>query len=60
MESVKNALTAATLVKTKEFDGGFPALSPDPCDATTPHGYLGIEATVVKKITDWILEVQSQ
>jgi len=58
--SVKDALTSASVVKTKEFDGGFPALSADPCDATTPHGYLGVEAKVVKKITDWILELQTQ
>lgn len=25
-----------------------------PCEAMSPHGYLGIEATVVKRITDWI------
>jgi len=60
MESIRNALTAARKIKTKEFDGGFPALSPDPCDATTAHGYLGIEPTVVEKITDWIDEVQRE
>lgn len=60
MESVKTALTGVATIKTKEFDGGFPALSPNPCDATTPHGYLGIEPTVVKKITDWIQELQAQ
>ena len=59
LESVRDALTSAALVKTKEFDEGFPALSSDPCDATTPHGYLGVEPKVVKKITDWIAEVQS-
>jgi len=60
IESVRDALTAAVTVKTKEFDGGFPALSPDPCDATTAHGYLGIEPQVVKKISDWISEIPSK
>lgn len=26
----------------------------DPCEAFSPHGYLGIEATVVQRIADWI------
>jgi pimeloyl-ACP methyl ester carboxylesterase len=26
----------------------------DPCQAISPHGYLGIEATVVQRIGDWI------
>ena len=26
----------------------------DPCRAHSPHGYLGIEATVVQRIADWI------
>jgi len=26
----------------------------DPCQAASPHGYLGIEATVVQRIGDWI------
>lgn len=59
VDSVRQALTAASVVKTKEFDDGFPALSPDPCDATTAHGYLGIEPEVVKKITNWIDYVQN-
>jgi len=58
LESVKNALTSAVSVKTKEFDDGFPALSPDPCDATTAPGYIGIEPRVVQKITEWIDETQ--
>jgi hypothetical protein len=26
----------------------------DPCEAMSPHGYLGIEADVVRRISDWI------
>jgi hypothetical protein len=30
------------------------ALRGDPCQAMSPHGYLGIEDSVVAKITEWI------
>ena len=26
----------------------------DPCQAASPHGYLGIEAAVIQRIGDWI------
>jgi hypothetical protein len=29
-------------------------LQSDPCDAYSPHGYLGIEADVVQRIANWI------
>jgi len=29
-------------------------LGSDPCEALSPHGYLGIEADVVQRISDWI------
>jgi predicted alpha/beta-hydrolase family hydrolase len=58
MESIKDALVSAPKIKTADFDGGFPALSANPCDATTPHGYLGVESEVVEKITNWIMKVQ--
>jgi hypothetical protein len=29
-------------------------LQSDPCEAMSPHGYLGIEADVVRRISDWI------
>jgi pimeloyl-ACP methyl ester carboxylesterase len=29
-------------------------LQSDPCEAMSPHGYLGIEADVVQRISDWI------
>jgi len=33
---------------------GFPALSTD-CEALSPHGYFGIEPTVVTRISSWII-----
>lgn len=53
-ESIALALTSSTKIEVEDFDEGFPALSADGCDATTPHGYIGIEPKVVKKITKWI------
>ena len=35
------------------FEGGAPAES-GPCEARSPHGYLGLEPDVVKAIVDWI------
>jgi dienelactone hydrolase len=29
-------------------------LQSDPCDALSPHGYLGIEGDVVQRVSDWI------
>jgi hypothetical protein len=29
-------------------------LQSDPCEAMSPHGYLGIEADVVQRISGWI------
>jgi hypothetical protein len=26
----------------------------DPCEAFSPHGYLGIEASVIQRIATWI------
>lgn len=37
-----------------EFVGGSPPISTDPCQAQTPHGYLGIENSVVNNIASWI------
>jgi hypothetical protein len=35
------------------FDGGDPPQS-RPCEARAAHGYLGLDAQVVKAIADWI------
>jgi pimeloyl-ACP methyl ester carboxylesterase len=36
------------------FEGGDPAQS-KPCEARAAHGYLGLDAAVVKAIADWIV-----
>ena len=36
------------------FEGGAPAQS-KPCEARAAHGYLGLDAAVVKAIADWIV-----
>ena len=35
-------------------------LQSDPCEAYSPHGYLGIEAEVVQRIADWIRATPSR
>ena len=47
------ALSGAAAKEFKMFTGGSPPRSP-PCEANSQHGYLGIEANVVKAIADWI------
>jgi hypothetical protein len=32
----------------------------DPCEGMSPHGYLGIEGTVVQRISDWIRTVDGR
>jgi len=49
MSRLKNAPRKELLT----FDGGDPPRS-GPCDALAAHGYLGIDAEVVKAIADWI------
>jgi hypothetical protein len=36
------------------FEGGSPPQS-GPCEALAAHGYVGLDAQVVKAIADWIL-----
>ena len=36
------------------FEGGDPPESA-PCEARAAHGYLGLDAAVVKAIADWIV-----
>jgi hypothetical protein len=48
------AAFSATTVKSHQiWEGGDPPRSA-PCNALSPHGYLGIEAKVIKSISDWI------
>lgn len=50
---LRAALTAARRTEVLVFDGGHPARS-GPCEAASPHGYLGIEADVIGRIVDWM------
>ncbi|HEY8267924.1 MAG TPA: hypothetical protein VIG34_04605 [Xanthobacteraceae bacterium] len=52
--SVLAALTRSPVKENIEFVGGSPPISTDPCQAQTPHGYLGIENSVVNNIASWI------
>lgn len=47
------ALSGAAAKEHKIYSGGSPPMS-GPCDARAPHGFFGVEASVVKAIADWI------
>ncbi len=51
-EAFRVRLTAATEVKFIPVSGG--QSRSDPCQAMSPHGYLGIEDQVVPQIIQWI------
>jgi hypothetical protein len=48
------ALTGAPAKGSRKFSGGPPPKSPDPCMAMTPHGFLGIEDSVVEAIVEFV------
>jgi hypothetical protein len=48
------ALTGAPAKGSRKFSGGLPPKSPDPCMAMTPHGFLGIEGSVVEAIAEFV------
>lgn len=52
--TIKAALTSAPVAEIQTFSGGEAARSP-PCEAFSPHGFLGIEDQVVNAAADWIL-----
>jgi hypothetical protein len=52
--AVLAALTQSPARERFEFVGGDPAQSSNPCDALTPHGFLGIEPDVVASIATWV------
>jgi dienelactone hydrolase len=53
MEKVRKKLINTSKVDAMSFSGGKEKLK-KPCKAKTYHGYLKIEAKVVKAISDWI------
>jgi pimeloyl-ACP methyl ester carboxylesterase len=50
---IKAALTSSRTVEVQEFTGGSVPHSP-PCEAFSPHGFVGIEETVVNAAAAWI------
>jgi hypothetical protein len=54
LPQVMDKLSAAPRKELMLFEGGS-VRNPDPCEAFTHHGYLGIEGDVVAKIAAWIV-----
>lgn len=54
---LKAQLVDAPRIKVRGFTGGFPPVNPNPCQATTFHGFLGKEADVVRSITRFVNQV---
>jgi len=52
-QAVMKSLKHASVKELMTFEGGSPATSP-PCEAKSPHGYLGLEPQVVSAIAAWI------
>ena len=48
------ALTGSPAKERLQVSGGDPPVSKNPCQARTPHGFLGVEGTVVDAIAKWI------
>ena len=51
---VLTKLTSSPVKESQLFTGGLPQYSKDACDAYTPHGFYGIESSVVSAIANWI------
>jgi pimeloyl-ACP methyl ester carboxylesterase len=51
---VLSALTRSPRKELVMVTSGQTAKGSDPCQGMSPHGYLGIEATVVQRISEWI------
>ena len=54
LPQVMDKLSGAPRKELMLFEGGS-VRNPDPCEAFTHHGYLGIESDVVAKIAAWIV-----
>jgi pimeloyl-ACP methyl ester carboxylesterase len=54
-ERAKGLLTGAKRVDIKIMSGG-PAGTGDPCQAQSPHGFIGLDAEVVALVTAWLKE----
>jgi hypothetical protein len=51
---VLTKLTSSPVKESQLFTGGLPQFSREDCDALTPHGFYGIESSVVSAIANWI------
>jgi len=54
VDDFANALVSARRVRTRLIKGGFPPVDPNPCGATTFHGFLGTEARVIRTIVRFV------
>ncbi len=54
VEVFADALVHARAVRVRLFEGGFPPVDPNPCQATTFHGFLGKEPQVILAITRFV------
>lgn len=54
---LRSQLINVPTIRVRGFEGGFPPVDPNPCQATTFHGFLGKEADVIRAITRWISQV---
>jgi hypothetical protein len=51
---VLTKLTNSLVKESQLFMGGLPQVSRHACDALTPHGFYGIESSVVSAIANWV------
>src|ERR1700737_2372307 len=51
---VLSALTRSPRKELVMVTSGQIAKGSDPCQGMSPHGYLGIEGTVARRISEWI------
>lgn len=54
---LEEELVNAPRVEVRGFNGGFPPVDPNPCRATTFHGFLGKEREVVRDIVKFVNKV---
>jgi len=52
-DKVKAAVSAAPRSEVIMMDGGLPAKS-DPCEASSAHGFYGVESETVQRIVEWM------
>lgn len=58
VEPFARLLTGSPRVETRLLEGGF--TRGDPCDAQSYHGFLGIDAEVVRVVTGWLRQLAAE